>query len=83
MRSFGGYKDEVSLSQNELDLVDPSVSGEFFQVTFECCDAIADARFMADAMISMKVLRNFIVIPRDMNGLVVFADNRLVLLSVP
>jgi hypothetical protein len=82
MRSLGSYKNEVSLSQHKLDLVDASVFREFFQVTFECRDSIADAGLVADAMISRKVLRNFTVIPRDMNGLVVFPDNRLVLLCV-
>src|ERR1700677_105073 len=82
MRSFGSYENEVSLSQHKLDLVYASVFREFFEVTFECCDSIANAGFVADAMISSKVVRNFTVIPRDMNGLVVFPDDRLVLVGV-
>src|SRR6202167_4106159 len=82
MRSLGSYKHEVSLSEHELDLVDASVLNEFFQVTFEVLDSIADAWLVADAMISRKILRDFTVIARDVNGLVVFPDNRLVLLCV-
>jgi hypothetical protein len=70
MRSLGGYKHEVSLSEDELDLVDASVLNQFFQVTLEVLDSIADARFVSDAMISGKVLRDLFVIPRDVNGLV-------------
>jgi hypothetical protein len=58
------------------------VFDEFFQVSFECRDSIADTGFVADAMIARKVLRDFAVISRDVNGLVVFLDNRLVLLCV-
>ena len=82
MRSLGSYKHEVSLSEHELDLVDASVLDEFFQVTFEVLDSIADAWLVADAMISRKILRDFTVIARDVNSLVVFPDNRLVLLCV-
>ena len=82
MRSLGSYKNEVSLSQHELDLIYASVFRELFQVTFECWDSIADAGFVADAMISRKVLRGFTVVSRDVNGLVVLPDNRLVFLFV-
>ena len=52
MRSLGSYKNEVSLSQHEFDLIDASMFDEFCEVTFECRDSIADAGFVADAMIS-------------------------------
>ena len=35
MRSLGSYKNEVSLSQHELDLIDASVFEEFCEITFE------------------------------------------------
>src|SRR6202453_1823638 len=82
MRSFGSYENEVPLSQHKLDLVYASVFREFFEVTFECRDSIHDTGFVPDAMISVKVVRDFTVIPRDMNRLVVFPDNRLALLCV-
>jgi len=41
-------------------------------------DTIENTGFVADAMISVKVVRNFTVIPRDMNGLVVIPDERLI-----
>ena len=82
MRAFGSYKNEVSLSQHKLDLVYASVFREFFEVTFECCDSIENTGFVADAMISVKVERNFTVIPRDMNGLVVIPDKRLETITV-
>jgi hypothetical protein len=82
MRSLGSYKNKVFLSQHEFDLVDASVFNKFFEVAFEIRDSIADARFVADAAISGKVLWNFTVIPGDMNGFVVFPNNRLVLVCV-
>src|SRR5450432_2557459 len=82
MRSLGSYKNKVSLSKHELDLVYASILSQFFQVVFECRDSIADAGFVSDAMISGKVLRDLFVIPCDVNGLVVFPDNRLVLFRV-
>ena len=82
MRSLGGYKSEVSLPKHELDLIDASVLSEYFQVMFEVLDSITNAGLVADAMISRKILRDFTVIARDVNGLVVFPDNRLVLVGV-
>ena len=82
MRSLGSYKNEVSLPKHELDLIYASILCEFFQVTFERRDSIADAGFVADALISRKVLRDFFVIPSDVNGLVVFPDNRFILFRV-
>ena len=82
MRSLGGYKSEVSLPKHELDLIDASVSGEFCQVTFESRDSVADPGFVADTMISGKILRDLTVNSGDVNGLVVFPENRLVLLCV-
>ena len=55
---------------------------EFFQVTLEVLDSIADAGLVAGAMISRKILSNFTVIARDVNGLVVFPDNRLVVVGI-
>jgi hypothetical protein len=82
MRALGSYKNEVILSQHEFDLVDSSVLNEFIQIAPEIRDSIADARLVADAMIPSKVVWNVTVIPRDMNGLVVFPDEQLVLVSV-
>ena len=75
MRSHGSYENEVSLSEYELDVIDASVFNEFFQVTFEVLDSIADAGLMADAMISRKILRDFTVIARDVDGFVIFMDD--------
>ena len=52
---------EVSLPKHELDLIDASVSGEFCQVTFGSRDSVADPGFVADTMISGKVLRDLTV----------------------
>ena len=74
VRTLSGYENEISLSEQELDLVDASVFNEFFQVTSEVIDSIANAGLMADAMISRKILRYLVVISCDVNGLVVFTD---------
>jgi len=63
MRAFGSYKNEVSPSQHKLDLVYASVFREFFEVTLECRNSIDNTGFVADAIISVKVMRNFTVIP--------------------
>ena len=82
MRAFGSYKNEVFLSQHEFDLVDASALNKFFQVTSEIRHSIADARLVANALISSKVIRDSTVIPSDMNGLVIFPDERFVLVGV-
>lgn len=82
MRSFCSDKDEVSLSEHKLDFIDASVLDESLQVMLEILDSIAHTGFVADAMISRKILWDPTVIPRDMNGLVVFPDNRLILLCI-
>ena len=82
MRSLGCYENEVSLSKHELDLIYASVINEFFQVKSECRNSIAHAGLVADAMIARKILRDFTVVSRDVNGLVVFPDNRLVLVFI-
>ena len=82
MRTFGSYENEVPLCQQELDLIDASVLNQCFQITLECRDSIPDAGLVTDATISRKVLRDFTVISRDVNSLVVAPDDRLVLLCI-
>jgi len=52
LRSLGSYKNEVTLSQRELDLIDASVASGCFHVTQERRESIADAGFVADGVFS-------------------------------
>jgi len=81
MRSPRSDENEVSLSQYKPDFVDGSVFRDYFEVTQECRKSIADAGFMAD-LIRSNVMRDLAVVSGDVNGLVVFPDNRLVFLCV-
>ena len=81
MRSLGSYEDEISLSEQELDLIDGSVLRELFEITFKSREPVADAGLVAD-LICSNVMRDLAVVSSDVNGLVVLPDNRLVLLCV-
>lgn len=81
MRSPGNDEDEISLSEQEPDLIDGSVLRELFEIRFKGRESVADAALVAD-LICSNVMRDFAVVSSDVNGLVVFPDNQLVFLWV-
>jgi hypothetical protein len=81
MRSLGSYEDEISLPEQEPDLIDGSVLRDLFEITLKRRESVADTGLVAD-LICSNVMRDLAVVSSDVNGLVVLPDNRLVLLCV-
>jgi hypothetical protein len=81
MRSSRGDEDEVSLSQHESDFIDGPVFRDHFEITQERRQSITHAGFVANLIFS-DVARDLAVVSTNMDGLVIVANDGLVLLGV-
>jgi hypothetical protein len=78
--TFGSDEHQVSLSQQQLDLIDGPVLHQHLDVVQKLFDTIANARLKSDHKISREESLTLAMIPGEMERLIVVAQKGLVLL---